>query len=121
METLAHASLHSELDALHATRERLEAVFINFLERVCTSYSGLMRSHAVNYRYQLNALFSHAKSRGTYARRHHVSVCEDVYSLSYDETTREKERAGHLSTSTRGGGDIMEVVVPPSNPLPAPS
>lgn len=46
--TRSHASFRSELNALHATAERLDRVLRDFAERFCTNYSRLMRTHSVS-------------------------------------------------------------------------
>lgn len=51
------ASLRLKLEALHADERCWERVVLNFVERVCTSYSRLLRTQARSYRNRLNALY----------------------------------------------------------------
>lgn len=56
----AHALLSSELYALKLAGKRWGGALRDSVERVCTGCKGLIRTHAVSYRIQLNALLRDA-------------------------------------------------------------
>lgn len=92
----------------------------DFVERVCTGYSALMRTHATSCRSRLNAVLADVQLRGEYVRGYFILVGEDGYSLHIAEATNGEERAiergDRLSPQNDGDDDIIEVVVTPFNP-----
>lgn len=119
--THVYASLRSELDSLHATRGRREGVLCDFIERVCTVYSGLVRVHAASYSNQLNNLSSDAQSRGEYVAGYRIRVGEGSYFLSIDEAISDEKQGNSPSTHRSRGDDLVEVVVPLSKNQPGAS
>lgn len=80
-----------------------------------------MRARAERFRSRLDARLSEVQSVVEYVRVYRIRVGEEAYSLSIHETTRYEERGDCSAGRMSGAGDIIEVVVPPSNPTPGAS
>lgn len=59
--TSEHASLYAGSGALHATGRRWEVVFRVHVVGACTSYSGLMCTHATSYRNRFSSILAYAQ------------------------------------------------------------
>lgn len=68
--TQCQTSLQSELDASYTIENCCEGVLRDFMERVYTGYSVLMRTHVVSYRKWPNALLPDAQAKGEYGLLH---------------------------------------------------
>lgn len=82
-----HVWLWSEVDALYAAVALVEGVSWDFMERLWTGYSGLMRTHATMYRNQLDAVLSDAQLKGEYFKACNIRVGKEDYWLRIYEPT----------------------------------
>lgn len=108
----------SELYLLHAAGPRSESVLRNFVERVCTRYSGWMCTHLVSYQNRLNALLVNALLKNAYFRKYLDRFCEGGYMIVIHEGTSTEERGIRPSFQREGDMDVEVIVTsfhPPSN------
>lgn len=107
---------YAEIDLKVARADILrgERVFHDFVERVCTGYTTLLRAQVSSYRDRLNTVLGEAQVRGEYLGCFPVRAWEDGHSLHLGDEDRDKERVGR--TSPREGDDPLDdgVVVHPS-------
>lgn len=61
--TRVYVSLRSELDVLDASGRCPEPALRDFVERLCTGYSRLVRTHASSFQNRLNELLSDVQSK----------------------------------------------------------
>lgn len=78
--TRDHTLLQSQLDTLHVAGRCREDVLRDFVERICTGYSGLMHMHATSCRNLLNAVLAKAQLKGEYVQGCPIRLSENGYS-----------------------------------------
>lgn len=108
----AHASLQSDLKALHAAGERQKDVFRDFVEKVCTCYRGLMRTHAASYRCWFDFLLPDSYLRGEYVAGCHIRFGKDGYSISIEEAASDQKPGDRLCALNSSDDGIIEVLGP---------
>lgn len=92
--------------------ERINRDFVN---RVCTEWSLLLRVQSTSYREILNAMFVEAQMWGESYHRFQVRVSENGHSLHKGDADREEGRGSHIPP-TDSGDDEIGVSFSPAGP-----
>lgn len=111
--TRNHGVISLELDSLHEAGHYREGVSPDLVERVCTGYSWLMRTHATSYKIRLHR---ECAVEGGVCRVISRSYRRGRSSLLIYDATSDEERGDRPSPKREGDDDIIEVVFPPSIP-----
>lgn len=98
--------------------EALEGLLRDLVERGCTGYSGLRRTHATGYYNQLHTLLVDTQQKVGYEGAYRKRAGENGYHLFIDEENSDEEPGNRPDSQNDDGDDINVVVIPSLNLSP---